>query len=684
MAATSAGNKAIFAGGGAAGGNSSTVDIYDASAGTWSTANLSQARNSLAGASLAGKAYFGGGALAVVGTPISVVDIYDATANTWSTANLSQGRWDPAASAAGDKVVFAGGLTAHYYVSGAASNAVDIYSSSTGTWSTAVLSQPRASLAAGSVGTRIVFAGGWSGSPSNAVDIYDTSTNTWSTATFSQARSSLAAASVGNQVLFGGGASVTGGGPSSVVDIYTLQNYGTITSAKAFTLVDQTTVTGRMQLSAPGSLDLAAFNLSVGSMSGDAPINLGSGTLTAGGDGTSGVYGGSIGGGGGGIIKIGVGTLTLSGLNTYTGDTKIEGGVLSIGNPYLNDLAGVHVSVGAKLNLGFSGSDTVGSLYIDGAPVTAGTWGATGSGAAHIDDVHFSGAGQLNVVPEPSSFVLLGIGAIGLLGYAGRRQSNKRLKAGRWLTPVLLVLAVEAVASATEPVLVRVDFQTNIEPNGWLSVPVANGTVEPVAGAADPVFGSSGSNIWDVRTIAGHNAQPAGVWTTNPTYSNLLDTATGTATSIGISFSGSVSGAGAYPVAGDDLRPDYLVLLNKPGFTNYPSAGYTISGLAANTPATFFLYCGYTIWPENRGFKFTMNGDPATYNVTGMGLKVSGMTDNIGQITGTWGVLDGEPEADFAGFQLYAQPVPEPSTLALLMAGGIALAYAWRRRNRTA
>ena len=40
---------------------------------------------------------------------------------------------------------------------------------------------------------------------SNAVDIYNTSTNTWSTATLSQARDYLAAAAAGNEVFFAGG-----------------------------------------------------------------------------------------------------------------------------------------------------------------------------------------------------------------------------------------------------------------------------------------------------------------------------------------------------------------------------------------------------------------------------------------------------------------------------------------------
>ena len=109
------------------------------------------------------------------------------------------------------------------------------------------------------MGNKVLFAGGQipengNVSYSNGVDIYDTSTGSWSTATLSQGRYDLAATSVGNQVFFGGG--FNGTSVTTAVDIYTLQNYSTITSSKAFTLCDQTTVTGLMQLNAPGSLAL--------------------------------------------------------------------------------------------------------------------------------------------------------------------------------------------------------------------------------------------------------------------------------------------------------------------------------------------------------------------------------------------------------------------------------------------
>ena len=60
---------------------------------------------------------------------------------------------------------------------------VDIYNTSTGSWSTATLSQPTENLEAAAAGNDIVFAGGDNGSVvNNVVDMYNTSTNTWSTA----------------------------------------------------------------------------------------------------------------------------------------------------------------------------------------------------------------------------------------------------------------------------------------------------------------------------------------------------------------------------------------------------------------------------------------------------------------------------------------------------------------------
>ncbi len=82
-------------------------------------------------------------------------------------------------------------------------------------------------------------------------------------------------------------------------------------------------------------LDLNGYNIGLGSLAGGGTsggnVALGGGTLTAGIDDTSTVYGGII-SGTGGLTKIGGGTMTLSGNNSYTGTTTISGGTLRIGN----------------------------------------------------------------------------------------------------------------------------------------------------------------------------------------------------------------------------------------------------------------------------------------------------------------------------------------------------------------
>ena len=68
----------------------------------------------------------------------------------------------------------------------------------------------------------------------------------------------------------------------------------------------------------------------VGSLAGQGRVALGSARLTAGGDGSSTSFAGTL-DGTGGLTKAGAGTLTLSGTNTYTGGTTIAAGTLQVG-----------------------------------------------------------------------------------------------------------------------------------------------------------------------------------------------------------------------------------------------------------------------------------------------------------------------------------------------------------------
>ena len=146
----------------------------------------------------------------------------------------------------------------------------------------------------------------------------------------------------------------------------------------------------------PLVFDLNGFDEAVRSISGTGgSIVLGAQTLTLGAPNNE-TFSGVISGLGGRIVKAGSGTLTLAGVNTYTGDTVIQAGTLQINKLYLANGADVRMANGTVFNLNFTGTDVVDSLYISGLSQAVGTWGAIGSGAAH-ESAMFSGTGVLQV-----------------------------------------------------------------------------------------------------------------------------------------------------------------------------------------------------------------------------------------------------------------------------------------------
>ena len=109
----------------------------------------------------------------------------------------------------------------------------------------------------------------------------------------------------------------------------------------------------------------------------------------------------------GGITKAGPGLLKLSGANTYEGDTSVEAGTLRLADALLSDAADVYLVTLGVLDLDFSGTDVVDSLFIDGISQSAGTWGGLGSGA-EFTSPFLEGAGLLQVstfeAPIPGDF----------------------------------------------------------------------------------------------------------------------------------------------------------------------------------------------------------------------------------------------------------------------------------------
>ena len=144
--------------------------------------------------------------------------------------------------------------------------------------------------------------------------------------------------------------------------------------------------------------DLMPSGMTAGSIEGAGIYRLGSKALTVGGNnfntevsGTI-VDGGFGGGTGGSLIKVGTGTLTLSGADTYTGGTTINGGTLQIGNGGTN--GSIVGDVTDNANLAFNRSDVV---TFSGIVSGTGTLSQIGPGTLTLSGLNlYSGGTNLN------------------------------------------------------------------------------------------------------------------------------------------------------------------------------------------------------------------------------------------------------------------------------------------------
>jgi len=256
---------------------------------------------------------------------------------------------------------------------------------------------------------------------------------------------------------------------------------------------------------------------------------------TSGGDiGLSGVLSGT-----GGLIKAGVGTLTLSASNTYTGLTTVNAGTLAIDNSGAVASGTVIVANGAVCELRnpagaipgsaaiyISGSgmlklngivESVAKLYFDGGLVKTGTWDST------RDPTHFTGNGKLivtNGVPLTAveSWRQTYFGSILNAGSAAdtadpdRDGLSNAAEYALGLNPLspdsmsatlaksgsnIQYTYTRSTAAATGGVTYTVEYSDTLAPGSWTSAGVGpesilsdNGTLQSVR-VAVPIGGSS-------------------------------------------------------------------------------------------------------------------------------------------------------------------------------------------------
>jgi len=195
LAGAAAGNKVLFAGGYGMASSAPAVDIYDASTNAWSTDSLRNRPTTgiigdagIAATVVGNKVYFAGNASDWYGFDFgsisATINIYDATANTWSTSALSETRGGMAAIAVGSKNYWAGGVNGR---GGSWTNLVEIRDMNSGISTFSCLFHSDAFFSAVQKNNKIVFFTSYYGSgnsvPLNGrdkFDVYDIPTNTWS------------------------------------------------------------------------------------------------------------------------------------------------------------------------------------------------------------------------------------------------------------------------------------------------------------------------------------------------------------------------------------------------------------------------------------------------------------------------------------------------------------------------
>jgi autotransporter-associated beta strand protein len=169
----------------------------------------------------------------------------------------------------------------------------------------------------------------------------------------------------------------------------------------------------RLITNAGGTVEISGLTstgMTAGSIEGAGNYQLGSKSLTVGGNNLSTEVSGAIQDGGvsgGSLVKVGTGTLLLSGFNTYTGATRVNAGTLIVNGSIAS--SPVTVNAGAML----AGTGTVGATTINSGGIFApgnspGTMTVQGnlafqSGAIYLVQVTPSLASSANVVAGGSA-----------------------------------------------------------------------------------------------------------------------------------------------------------------------------------------------------------------------------------------------------------------------------------------
>jgi len=259
------GSKIYVVGGGTAGGNIATNQVYNTATNTWSTeAALPTATAGGAAAVVHNILYIFGGYVSSNETPTNAVWAYNPTTNAWTAlANLPTARGSNTAVVNGTTVYVIGGNGSTLRL-----NTVEAYDTITNTWTEeAPLLVGKSAPASGLLGSTIVAADGDTTSGDTGDNEgYDVSTNTWSPLTSDPAPRNASCYGPLSGLLYVAGGSNSGEVQQSVNESFSLNGNRWDTSLAA---MPQATI-------APGSAVTGGLLYCIG---GSSSGQIGQGTL---------------------------------------------------------------------------------------------------------------------------------------------------------------------------------------------------------------------------------------------------------------------------------------------------------------------------------------------------------------------------------------------------------------------
>jgi len=383
---------------------------------------------------------------------------------------------------------------------------------------------------------------------------------------------------------------------------------------------------------ANATFDLNDFDETVASLSGAGTVDLGTGTLTTGGDDSSTTFSGIITSDpfppGGGLTKEGMGTFTLSGLNTYTGATTVNAGTLRADSTMaFGDNSAVTVAMDATLDLN-DNNNTIGSLAGVGS-VTLGNAILTTGG--NDQDTEFSGiiSGTGGLVKEGmSTFTLSGMNT-----YAG----------GTTLNDGVLLVGMDENLGASGPGIGELTFN-----GGTL------GLSADLTTARDVIINAGGGTI----DTNGFNGTLSGIVSGAGAITKIDDgtlTLTGTNT-----YAGGTNINGGTVSVGSDLN-----LGDAAGPVTFMNGGIlqTSAGITSDRALTFNLPGGGTI--DTQTFDSSFSGAvTGAGNMTKDGTGTLTLSGGLGGYTGDTTIAAGTLEVDTtAGSTTHVGAITGPGNL---------------------